>query len=594
MPLPAARLLAALHRYRAVVAGRSVAALPSVAAPSVAPGADLTESHAATLTVRHRAAATIVMVGLLALTAGALAFGQMQSRQQLHERFDLRIALGGRFVESFAVEILTREAQVATRELASDDVSAGDFERVIRAFGFEAAVMLDGEGNAIESVPALAEDSGLGISSRYAHLTTAIAGTPAVSNVVASAVEKVPVVAFAAPFETPYGRRVLSGAFRVESTPLQAHLENAIPFAAGSVYLIDSAGLIVTSNGEYGEALTALAATAPELSAAVARGERTFHREGEDHYLFVQAVRGTPFTLVASVPLASLYGPISGAVLWTPWFVFAALVVGAAYLLRVLSSLSRSQLELRSVSTELARSNSELRDFAVIASHDLQEPLRKIQAFGERLAGQTEGTLDPKSADYLARMRQAAARMQSLVHGLLEYSRISARPVEMERVDLQRLLADVLPDLEERLRATSGRVEVGELPAITASPLAMRQLFQNLIANALKFHRDGVPPIVRVEAMPIRRPARASGNAVTGWELRVSDNGIGFDDRFADQIFVPFQRLHGRQAYEGTGIGLAICRRIAERHEGTITARSTPGVGTTIVVTLPSVAVASG
>ena len=144
------------------------------------------------------------------------------------------------------------------------------------------------------------------------------------------------------------------------------------------------------------------------------RGERTFHREGEDHYLFVQAVRGTPFALVASVPLASLYGPISGAVLWTPWFVFAALVVGAAYLLRVLSSLSRSQLELRSVSTELARSNSELRDFAVIASHDLQEPLRKIQAFGERLAGQTEGTLDPKSADYLARMRQVAARMQSL------------------------------------------------------------------------------------------------------------------------------------------------------------------------------------
>ena len=164
----------------------------------------------------------------------------------------------------------------------------------------------------------------------------------------------------------------------------------------------------------------------------------------------------------------------------------------------------------------------------------------------------------------------------------------------MERVDLQRLLADVLPDLEERLLATSGRVEVGELPAITASPLAMRQLFQNLIANALKFHRDGVPPIVRVEAMPIRRPARASGNAVTGWELRVSDNGIGFEDHFADQIFVPFQRLHGRQAYEGTGIGLAICRRIAERHEGTITARSTPGVGTTIVVTLPSVAVASG
>jgi signal transduction histidine kinase len=179
-------------------------------------------------------------------------------------------------------------------------------------------------------------------------------------------------------------------------------------------------------------------------------------------------------------------------------------------------------------------------------------------------------------------MLDAAGRMQALIQDLLEYSRIATGAVGTAPVALGPLLDGVVSDLEASIEAAGGAVHVGPMPSIVVSPVQMRQLFQNLIANALKFHRPGVAPIVRV----IARPSAAARET---WEFEVSDNGIGFEDRHADRIFAPFQRLHGRAAYDGTGIGLAICRRIAERHGGTIAARSTTGSGATFTVTLPGV-----
>ena len=259
---------------------------------------------------------------------------------------------------------------------------------------------------------------------------------------------------------------------------------------------------------------------------------------------------------------------------------------GAVIVFRDVSAARSSQAQLRTVSEELQRSNRELQEFASIASHDLQEPLRKIQAFGDRLADRSSGALDEEAQDYVRRMQNAAGRMQSLIDGLFEYSRVSTQPELPRPVDLGQVVSEVLSDLEERIRASKGKVRVGPLPTIMASPLQMRQLFQNLIANALKFHPAGVAPEVHVDAVP-RGNVRAVRDGNPVWEIRVRDNGIGFAEQHADRIFAPFQRLNGRQDYEGTGMGLAICRRIAALHDGTISASSLPGAGATFLITLP-------
>jgi PAS domain S-box-containing protein len=262
---------------------------------------------------------------------------------------------------------------------------------------------------------------------------------------------------------------------------------------------------------------------------------------------------------------------------------------GAVIVIRDVSAARSSQQKLRVVGDELERSNRELQDFATIASHDLQEPLRKIRAFGDRLAEHSVGVLDEEASDYLRRMTNAAGRMQTLIKDLLEYSQVTLRPEPPRPVELGLVVSEVLSDLEERIRLSAGTVHVGQLPTILGSPFQMRQLFQNLIANALKFHPDGVAPDVHVAAVARGdlRGARGRADREPVWEISVRDNGIGFEEKHAERIFAPFQRLHGRQAYEGTGMGLAICRRIAAQHGGTITAHATPGAGATFVITLP-------
>ena len=193
--------------------------------------------------------------------------------------------------------------------------------------------------------------------------------------------------------------------------------------------------------------------------------------------------------------------------------------------------------------------------------------------------------VDGKLPDFLDRVRDAAARMSQLISDLLGFSRINTRAQPFVPVDLEDVLESVLSDLSVRLEEVGGSVETEELPVVEADPTQMRQLLQNLVGNALKFHREGVPPVVRVRAHQVEQP-RAM-HVPPRVRLEVQDNGIGFDEKFLDRIFTPFQRLHTRRAYEGTGMGLAICRRIVERHNGTITARSRSGHGTTFVVTLP-------
>lgn len=244
-----------------------------------------------------------------------------------------------------------------------------------------------------------------------------------------------------------------------------------------------------------------------------------------------------------------------------------------------LSSQKWAEESVRKYAAQLERSNRELQDFAFVASHDLQEPLRKIQAFGERLQERIAGRLDEPTGDYLERMLNAAARMRAMINDLLSLSRVTTQGQPFQRVPLEEIAREVLSDLETRIERTGGKVDCGELPEIEADPLQIHQLFLNLVGNALKFHNPNQPPLVRLSAERTKDEQQV--------RIYVEDNGIGFEEQYLERIFQPFQRLHGMSQYEGSGMGLAICRKIVERHSGNITARSTPGEGTTFIITLP-------
>ncbi|MBN1960497.1 MAG: hypothetical protein JW841_06095 [Deltaproteobacteria bacterium] len=237
--------------------------------------------------------------------------------------------------------------------------------------------------------------------------------------------------------------------------------------------------------------------------------------------------------------------------------------------------------ELFLTTEKLKKSNQELEQFAYIASHDLQEPLRKIRAFSDRLQSRCGAALDSEGLDYMQRMINASTRMQTLINELLHYSRLTTKARPFQPVALSSLIKEVLEDLEVRIEENHAHIEVHDLPTIIADPLQIRQLFQNLISNALKFQRPQVEPLIIIKNIH-------NENDTDFYNIEVKDNGIGFEMKYTERIFGLFQRLHGRSAYEGTGMGLAICRKIVERHEGTITATSEPGFGTTFLIRFPS------
>ena len=257
-------------------------------------------------------------------------------------------------------------------------------------------------------------------------------------------------------------------------------------------------------------------------------------------------------------------------------------IIGTLGISRDITDRKRAEKQLEAVNRELERSNSELEQFAYVASHDLQEPLRKVMAFGERLKQKCGEELTEKGEDYLDRMLNATERMSDLINDLLRLSRVTTRARPFSPVDLTQVAEEVRSDLETQIEQEAGKVDIGDLPTIDADATQMRQLFQNLIGNALKFHKEDEPPRVKLKA-----DVYAGQSERQQCEIRCIDNGIGFDEKALERIFTVFQRLHPHHEFAGTGMGLALCRKIAERHGGSITAESEPGEGTTFIVTLP-------
>ncbi|MCR4408181.1 MAG: ATP-binding protein [Anaerolineae bacterium] len=275
-------------------------------------------------------------------------------------------------------------------------------------------------------------------------------------------------------------------------------------------------------------------------------------------------------------------------VIKTPLYDAAGQVAGVLGVFWDVTAQKRAEEALQTYAAELERSNRELKNFLYVASHDLQEPLRKVRAFGDRLQAKYGAVLDAQGCDYLERMQNAAARMQDSINALLVYSRVTTRAQPFEKVNLAAMVPEVVSGFKAQVEGLGGRVEVGDLPVIEADPNQMRQLLQHLVSNALKFHREEEPPLVRIHARAIDREPEDRLPGDEWYQIIVQDNGIGFEEKYVERIFQPFQRLHGRGQYEGPGMGLAICRKIVERHRGTITAKSAPGQGATFIITLPA------
>ena len=237
----------------------------------------------------------------------------------------------------------------------------------------------------------------------------------------------------------------------------------------------------------------------------------------------------------------------------------------------------RAERLLRRTLSELETTNSELERFAQVAAHDLQEPLRKMLAFGDRLSSTANGGLDERAQDYLKRITQSAKQMQFLINDLLAFSRLARRKPIFRSVDMDGILEQVLKELQLDIDAAGATITINPLPTIDAEQPQMQQLFRHLVSNAIKFRREEEQLVVDVSSA-------TNGETVTFY---VKDNGMGFEQKYESRIFEIFQRLHARHVYEGTGIGLAICRRIADVHGGGITVDSTPGQGSTFAVTLP-------
>jgi len=252
------------------------------------------------------------------------------------------------------------------------------------------------------------------------------------------------------------------------------------------------------------------------------------------------------------------------------------------------------QKELEHKIEALNRSNAELEQFAYVASHDLQEPLRKIRAFGSKLVMRHAEGLSDEGRSLLEKIEQSAARMQRLIDDLLSFSRL-VRPTGTDApvpTDLNQVLNDVLNDLSESIQTKGAEVQTDPLPTLHAHPSQLRQLFQNLISNALKFSRSDVRPLIDIDYRLVKgsEVPQATGRRREGayHRIAIGDNGIGFETQYAEKIFVIFQRLHGRFEYTGTGIGLAVCKRVVSNHQGFIEAESTPGEGSTFIVYLPA------
>jgi signal transduction histidine kinase len=558
-----------------------------------------------------------LVLALLGAFTYVLLDSQAQSRRDAEDQFAAEAKISAELTAAIFASSASSGAVAAVKSFGGPTVDERALTLAAKTARQPYSLILDSKGAIIAASQGTPAAVRARVTSAPSHILQALAGRPSFSDVLGAPTGNGAVIEWASPFTTPFGRRVKVDALdgQLIFQFLSGYLGGARRDNLSRAYVLDSQRRLVASSAATAKPGDRL--TARGLLEALDGGPAGSYRsvDGDERYFTSAPVEGSTWRVVLSEPTARLYPALSGSRSWILLVVLGAFaVVGATGLLFFRSALQsgaklaetngelvvlNASLEERVAertaaaeahARELARSNVELEQFSSVASHDLQEPLRKIRMFGDRLRTGLGENLPEEQASDLARMQNAAERMQRLINDLLDFSRVTHRGKAFQRVDLRKITSEVIADLEVRVAELDARVEVGELPVIDADATQMRQLLQNLIGNALKFHREGEPPVVRIsgDVVPGRTP-HFSGETTAGdcCVISVEDNGIGFDEQYSERVFTAFERLHSRTSYEGTGIGLSIARKIAWRHGGDIKVKSAPEQGATFIVTLP-------
>jgi signal transduction histidine kinase len=534
-------------------------------------------------------AGALIVLGVMAVFAIELANTEAKSRDdvkaRVHERGVLAAALIDSLFQTTAQQVPTYQRLYGGAVVSSSTLSAHKQTNTYLA-------VLDSSGRVLASTPGFTPSVASKLPGSAA-LRLVFGGKPyGLGDVFPYG--STGVLDFATPFSTRYGERIYVSGFppSVLGSFLGGELRKIPGVRGAQNYLIEGTDTVLGSTNPKIPIGHQFRSSGARAALTHASGTRL------GQYYAVVPIANSTWRVVLAAPEGPLFASVTGLRKWIPWIIFIAFglvalaalvlgrrVVGSAAavhdanqrLAELNAALAGSNAKLERRAAELARSNAELEQFASIASHDLQEPLRKVRTYTEHVAVGDGDRLSEKGRLSLQRANAAAERMQQLIEDLLKFSRVSTHGRPFANVDLGSVTAEVLDDLEAQVHRSGAQITVGELPAINGDALQMRQLLQNLISNALKFRREGVTPEIRVDARP-------DGEFT---ELTVVDNGIGFEPQYSRRIFRVFERLHGRSQYPGTGIGLALCRKIAERHGGTISAEGVPGHGSTFTVRLP-------
>jgi signal transduction histidine kinase len=534
--------------------------------------------------------AGVVVLGLLATFAVALSNTQASSKAAIKARVHERVVLSAALVQSVFSSI-QQQIPGDAKTFGGRHIGAAALRSNLGTGGKYVAV-ISPAGRVLASVDMNKRSRSELLGSRAVRLVRR--GDPyALGDVMPDGKSEVVDIAIALP--TAFGRRMLvEGVTPGYLSALFGDELRRIPGVAGSRnQILDGNDTVIASNAAARPAGYRYRSSA----ARAALGRSTGDRNG--YFYDELALQDSTWRIVLASPAGALFATVSGLHRWVPWLLLiafglvalVALALGWRTVHSVERDLAEANIELESVNRELeatnarlerrakelTRSNAELDHFASIASHDLQEPLRKVRTFTEQLMVSESERLSERGVDYLARANRAAERMQALIQDLLQFSRVTTKPRPFTAVDLNRVTTEVLDDVSVEVDDSGAVIAVGDLPTLSADELQMRQLFLNLISNAVKFRRDGVRPEIKISG------ETRGDDAV----IVVADNGIGFEPQYGDRIFRVFERLNGRAEYPGTGIGLALCQKIAARHGGQIVAEGRPGEGATFTVMLP-------
>ncbi len=532
--------------------------------------------------------ATGLLVAAMVFFAIQLADSQADSKSEIEQRFRERPEITASLTESLFAATTTSAGDELEAQF-SGDVTDADMTAVAKEDNNVFSALYDDQGELIalseNATPEAIEE----LESDPPYVQGVLEGQPiAISDILDLGEGAEGVTAFAQGIDTDSGERVLVNGLPplLLATFLGQYLAEVPTVEGGESFILDSINAVVASSSM--DVAPGDPVDVPGLDEALMNGD--YGAFGDDQYFASTPVENSEWKVVSTAPESTLFEPVSGWNKWTPWLIFTAFALAGLAALGLLRRVSKSAGELAEAheqlevtnralerrAKELEQSNAELDQFASIASHDLQEPLRKVQMFSEKVAESESDTLSEKGQDYLRRSSDAAGRMQQLIQDLLDFSRVATRARPPVETDLGELTREVVSDLEGPIEEAEATIEVGDLPTVRVDRPQIRQLLQNLISNAIKFRREGVPPEVRVEGSQ-------RGRFV---EVSVADNGIGIDPQYSSRIFRVFERLHGRGEYPGTGIGLALARKIAERHGGTMSVDSSPGNGSTFTFTL--------